>query len=92
MGLYKLAFCMRTTLTLKDLRPGERARVLTCRGSGPAFQRLCEMGFIDGAPIRLVRVAPLGDPIEVELSDYHLSLRKAEAGMIEVEREGPAGG
>jgi len=83
---------MQSTVTLKDLRPGERARVLCCRGSGSVFQRLCEMGFIEGAPLRMVRYAPLGDPIEVELSDYHLSLRKAEAGMIEVEREGRACG
>ena len=82
---------MQPTLTLKDLRPGDRARVVTCRGSGSTFQRLCEMGFIEGAPLRLVRLAPLGDPMEVELSDYHLSLRKAEAGMIEVVREGPPG-
>lgn len=82
---------MQTTLTLKDLRPGDRARVISCHGSGSTFQRLCEMGFIEGTLLRLVRFAPLGDPIEVELSDYHLSLRRAEAAMIEVAREGPAG-
>ena len=74
-------------LTLKDLRPGDCARVLRCCGTGSIFQRLCEMGFVEGAPLRMVRFAPLGDPIEIELTDYHLSLRKAEAGMIEVERE-----
>ncbi len=74
-------------VTLKDLQPGDHARVLRCRGTGAIFQRLCEMGFVAGAPVRLVRFAPLGDPLEVELTDYHLSLRKSEAGMIEVERD-----
>jgi len=73
-------------LTLNDLKPGERARVQSCLGEGAVFQRLCEMGFVEGAPLRLVRYAPFGDPLEVELHDYHLSLRKAEAAMIEVER------
>jgi ferrous iron transport protein A len=74
-------------LTLNDLKPGDRARVLGCRGEGSIFQRLCEMGFVEGALLRLVRYAPFGDPLEVELSDYHLSLRRAEAVLIEVERQ-----
>ncbi len=73
-------------MTLSELKPGERARVQTCLGDGPVYQRLCEMGFVEGAPLRLVRFAPFGDPVEVEIFDYHLSLRKAEAAMIEVER------
>jgi len=72
--------------TLNDLKPGDEARVLSCRGDGRIFQRLCEMGFIEGTPLRFVRQAPLGDPVEVELHGYHLSLRRAEAAMIEVER------
>ncbi|MBI4605560.1 MAG: ferrous iron transport protein A [Planctomycetes bacterium] len=78
-------------LTLKDLQPGDEARVLRCSGDGAVFQRLCEMGFVEGAPLRMVRYAPFGDPVEVELSHYHLSLRKAEAGMIEVERRAGEG-
>ncbi len=74
-------------VTLNTLRPGEKGRVLRCRGNGSIFQRLCEMGFVEGAALRVVRYAPFGDPVEVELTDYHLSLRKAEAGMIEVEPE-----
>jgi ferrous iron transport protein A len=73
-------------LTLDELKPGERARVRGCRGDGPAFQRLCEMGFVEGAPLRVVRFAPFGDPVEVEIRDCHLSLRKAEAAMVQVER------
>lgn len=73
-------------LTLKDIRPGESARVRSCHGEGAVFQRLCEMGFIPGAFLRVVRLAPFGDPMEVEIQSYHLSLRKAEAAMVQVER------
>lgn len=78
--------------TLKELKPGERARVVRLTGDGAVFQRLCEMGFVEGAALRFVRSAPFGDPVEVELSDYHLSLRRVEAAMIEVRREEPASG
>jgi ferrous iron transport protein A len=73
--------------TLEDLRPGERGRIKGLRGEGSTFQRLCEMGFIEGAPIRLVRLAPFGDPLEVEIQGYHLSLRKAEAAMVLIDTE-----
>jgi Fe2+ transport system protein FeoA len=73
-------------LTLKDLKPGETARVQCCSGQGAVFQRLCEMGFVAGVPLRVVRFAPLGDPMQVEIHNYHLSLRKAEAAMVQVER------
>ncbi len=72
--------------TLKDLGPGETGRVCSCSGDGGVFQRLCEMGFVEGASLRVVRYAPLGDPMEVEIDNYHLSLRKAEAAMVEVTR------
>jgi len=71
--------------TLNDLRPGEEARVVKCLGEGRVFQRLCEMGFVEGVSLTFVRQAPFGDPVEVKLTDYHLSLRRAEAAMIEVE-------
>ena len=70
-------------LTLDELKPGERAQVKTCLGQGRVFQRLCEMGVVEGARVRLVRLAPLGDPVHIELQDYHLTLRKSEARMIE---------
>ena len=76
--------------TLKDLKPGERARVCKCVGEGTVFQRLCEMGFIEGTPVRVVRYAPLGDPMEVEIHDSHLSLRKAEAAMVHANELPPA--
>ncbi len=71
--------------TLEELNPGESARVIECRGRGAVFQRLCEMGFVPGAHLRVVRFAPLGDPMEVVVQNYHLSLRKSEAGMVVVE-------
>ena len=74
-----------TRLTLNLLRPGDRARVRGCQGDGPVFQRLLEMGFVDGAAVRVVRFAPFGDPVEVALEDCHLTLRKAEAAMVAVE-------
>ena len=73
-------------VTLDQLQPGERARVKACLGEGPVFQRLCEMGLVEGVHLRLVRFAPFGDPLQLELDNYQLSLRKSEAAMIRVER------
>ncbi len=73
--------------TLKDLEPGERGVVVGWAGSAPPI-RLMEMGVLQGTEIEVVRLAPFGDPIEVELRGYRLSLRKQEAEQIEVQ---PAG-
>ena len=51
---------------------------------GPRLQRLLEMGLFEGSLVTLVRRAPMGDPLEIKLTDYHLSLRKADAALIEV--------
>lgn len=72
------------TLTLDQLRPGDRASVVRLAAAGPVAQRLAEMGLIVGTELRLVRTAPLGDPIEIELFGWLLSLRKAEARFVEV--------
>lgn len=72
--------------TLKDIRPGERAVVTVCAGTSAICQRLCELGFVPGARLRVVRYAPLGDPMEVEVDRFHLALRRAEAARVEVER------
>jgi ferrous iron transport protein A len=71
--------------TLEKLRPGQRARVQGLVGEGAVFQRLCEMGFVAGTELRVVRHAPFGDPLEVAVADFHLSLRKNEAAMVRVE-------
>lgn len=72
--------------TLADLRPGERATVRAVSGAGLLRRRLLEMGFVSGTQVRVVRLAPLADPMEVELHGYHLSLRRAEAGTVLVRR------
>ena len=72
------------TRTLDQLPPGTSARITRLRTSGPIGQRLAEMGLIEGEKIRVVRLAPLGDPLEIEVQDYLLSLRKAEARCVEV--------
>lgn len=71
--------------TLKDLEPGERGVVVGWAG-GAAPIRLLEMGVMEGTEIEVVKLAPLGDPIEVKLRGYHLSLRKQEAEQIEISR------
>ena len=72
------------TTTLDQIRPGRSARITRLATSGPVSQRLGEMGLVAGATVRVVRAAPLGDPLEIEVSDYFLSLRKAEARCVEV--------
>jgi len=70
---------------LRDLMIGQKAIVLGVRGNGPTRQRMMDMGLVPGSEIEVVRVAPLGDPIEINLKGYHLSLRKSEAKEVEVE-------
>jgi len=72
--------------TLADLAPGERAKILCVGGAAAANKRLTEMGLTRGAMLTVVRVAPLGDPVEVQVRGYNLSLRKIEAKAVEVER------
>jgi ferrous iron transport protein A len=71
--------------SLDQLRVGQRARIQSVVGADSLGQRLLEMGLIDGEELEIVGVAPLGDPLEVRLRDYRLSLRRAEAARIQVE-------
>lgn len=71
--------------TLKDVRIGESARVIKLHGEGALRRRIMDMGVTRGIEISVRRVAPFGDPIEVTVRGYELSLRKADAEMIEVE-------
>lgn len=73
--------------TLGDMKPGEKAKVLRV-GAAVVNKRLMEMGLTRGAMLTVVRVAPLGDPVEVRVRGYNLSLRKTEAKAVEVERIG----
>jgi Fe2+ transport system protein FeoA len=70
--------------TLDVLKPGATGTVVNVQGNGALHQRILEMGLIEGAPIKVVRLAPLGDPMEITVWGYHLSLRKAEAALVEV--------
>ena len=68
--------------TLKEVRVGETVRVQKLTGEGPVKRRIMDMGITKGVEIYVRKVAPLGDPIEVTVRGYELSLRKADAEMI----------
>ena len=70
--------------TLMDLRAGEKATVKKVNGQGLLQRRLRDMGFVTGVSIKMVKPAPMGDPLEFKIRDYYLSLRKTEARTIEV--------
>jgi len=72
------------SLSLDDLGAGVPARVLAVRGEGAVARRLMEMGVVPGAPVRVIKAAPLGDPLEVRVRNYHLALRRSEARTISV--------
>ena len=71
--------------TLKDVKVGESARVVKLHGEGAIKRRIMDMGITKGIEIKVRKMAPLGDPIELTVRGYELSLRKADAQMIEVE-------
>jgi len=73
--------------TLKETKPGATVRVVKIGGEGPVKRRIMEMGITKGVEIYVRKVAPLGDPVEVTVRGYELSLRKADAELIEVEQE-----
>jgi ferrous iron transport protein A len=70
--------------SLDQLRVGQRGLVEAVGGEGAVLQRLLEMGVLEGEEVELVGFAPLGDPIEVRLRDYRLSLRRSEAARVVV--------
>jgi len=69
-------------LPLDQLRPGQRGWITLLKGDGPSLQRLMEMGLLEGEEVELLAFAPLGDPLEIRLRDYRLSLRRSEAALI----------
>lgn len=71
--------------TLKEVVCGETVRVSKLTGDGPVKRRIMDMGITRGVEIFVRKVAPFGDPVEVTVRGYELSLRKADAGMIQVE-------
>lgn len=72
-------------MTLRDVSIGDTIKVKKITGTGPVKRRIMDMGITKGVEIYVRKVAPLGDPVEVTVRGYELSLRKADAEMIEVE-------
>ena len=70
--------------TLKDVKVGETAVVLKLHGEGPVKRRIMDMGITKGVEIFVRKVAPLGDPMELNVRGYELSVRRADAEQIEV--------
>ena len=71
--------------TLKETKIGDTVRVVKLHGEGAVKRRIMDMGLTKGVDVQVRKVAPLGDPIEVTVRGYELSIRKADAEMIEVE-------
>lgn len=72
--------------TLRDAKCGQTVKVLKIHGEGAVKRRIMDMGITKNVEIYIRKVAPLGDPVEVTVRGYELSLRKADAGMVEVQR------
>ena len=72
--------------TAAHLAPGEKANIVKVSGKTYLRRRLLDMGVLPGSVIQMIRHAPLGDPIDVKIKGYHLSLRKSEACHITVKR------
>ena len=71
--------------TLREVKIGETAKVVKLHGEGPVKRRIMDMGITKGAQIRVDKVAPLGDPVDLTVRGYHLSLRKSDLDKIEVQ-------
>ena len=70
---------------LSELMPKEKGKIVKVSGEGRVHRRLLDMGLVSGSEVEMERVAPLGDPVEIKIKGYHLSLRKEEAINIQVE-------
>ncbi len=75
-------------MTLDELKPGQQGTITRIDGEGPLVQRLMALGLLEGSPVAMVRRALGGDPVEVQVMGYALSLRREEARRVEV-RLGP---
>lgn len=71
--------------TLKDIKVGDSAVVVKLNGQGAVRRRIMDMGITKGVKVSVCKVAPFGDPLEITVRGYQLSLRKADAEMVEVE-------
>lgn len=77
---------MREKLSLDQIKPGEKCKIITIHLNGADSQRLLDMGFLRGTHLEVIRNAPLADPLEVEIRGSHISLRHNEAKLLVVER------
>lgn len=75
-------------ITLKDLKPGTTGIVAKIHAQGAVKRRIMDMGLTKGVHFDVIKVAPLGDPMEIKVRGYELTLRKGEAELIEVKEEG----
>ena len=71
--------------TLRDAKVGDMVRVVKLHGEGAVKRRIMDMGLTKGVEVHIRKVAPLGDPVEITVRGYELSIRKADAEMIEIE-------
>ena len=72
-------------MTLREVKVGQTAKVTKLTGTGPVKRRIMDMGITKGQVVEVIRVAPLGDPMEITVRNYELSVRKADCEMVEVE-------
>jgi ferrous iron transport protein A len=75
---------MEKIINLSDLKPGDEATIHEMQNGASDNGRLRELGLSDGTPIRVIKLAPLGDPMEIKFRGYHLSIRKSMARRIRV--------
>ncbi len=73
-------------MTLREMKPGQQGKVTSIGSAGTMKRRIMDMGVTPGVEIKVIKVAPLGDPIEVNVRGYELSLRKDEAAQIQVQQ------
>ena len=71
-------------MTLRDLKVGETAAISRIHTTGALKQRFMDMGITKGTEVKVIKIAPLGDPIEIEIRGYNLSIRKGDAEKIEM--------
>ena len=73
-------------MTLREVKPGETIKVVKLNGEGAVKRRIMDMGITKGVEVFVRKVAPLGDPVEITVRGYELSVRKADAELIEIEK------
>ena len=71
-------------MTLREMKPGQSGKVISIGESGPLKRRIMDMGITPGVEVKVVKMAPWGDPVDIRIRGYELSLRREEAARIEV--------